>query len=283
MVLSVAIKAIDESNIEDEVLLCVPSLKSQEYSRFEKGINDKVEWLRQRLKEYGYTGHIAYSSDNKPLGFIEFISSKNAPLPIEAADTTAVITCINVPKAPHGQGIGTNLLKATLRQLWKIGVCQVKTLVSRSPQWIDNRVYRKQGFQLEKSFYKLGNPEPIDLLTFRLDGPQPKLEAATQHLKPEMRCTLPVEVLYFNSPQCPWSSPVHVNHINAVANFSQEVVVFKTLNSWKEREMSKRYGSMYFFDTFINGRSPFFGPPKQEEIEIEIQKEIDSLSRQGLT
>jgi len=276
--LSVTIKAIDESNLEDEVRLCVPPRESQEYStHFEKGVKDKVEWLMQKLKDYGYSGHIAHDSGGKPLGFVEFISSKGAPLPIEEAETTAIITCIDLSKAPHGQGIGTNLLKATLRQLWRIGVCRVKTLVSRSPQWINDGIYRKHGFQLEKTFYKVGNPEPLDLLTLRLDGSQPKIEAVTHPLRPELRDTLPVEVLHFHSPQCPLSSAVYSNHVNAVARFSRDLVTFKTIDSWKNQEMAKRYGSMYFFDTFINGRSPFFAPPKQEDIENEIQKEINRV------
>jgi len=134
--LSATIKAIDESNLEDEALFCVPSRESPYISKFkldfEKGVKEKVEWLRQKLKEYGSLGHMAYDTDGKVLGFIEFICSKGAPLPIEEGETTAIITCIDL-HAPHGQGIGTNLLKATLRQLWKIGICQVKTLVSRSP------------------------------------------------------------------------------------------------------------------------------------------------------
>lgn len=219
-------------------------------------------------------GHIAYGNDAKPQGFIEFISSKGAALPIEESETTAIITCIDLPKAPHGQGIGTNLLKTALRQLWKIGVCQVKTLVSRSPQWINAGIYLKHGFQVEKTFNKVGNPEPYDLLTLRLDGPQPKMEVATEYLKPELKDKLPVEVLYFNSPQCPSNYAAYLNHVNAIAKFDKNLVTFRTLDVWKMQEMAKRSGSMYFFDTFINGRGPFFGPPKQEEIEVEIQKEI---------
>jgi len=279
--LSVAIKAIDESNLEDEALFCMPRPESTYYlkhpkSEFEKGVKDKVEWLRHKLKDYGHLGHIAYEKHGKPTGFIEFISSKGAPLPIEEAETTAVITCIDL-HGLRGQGIGTNLLKSALRQLWKIGVCQVKTLVSRSPQWINGGLYRKHGFQLEKTFYKVGNSEPFDLLTLRLDGPQPEIEAVTHYFKTELRDTLPVEVIYFNSSQCPFSSAVYVSHVKALAKFSKELVTFKTIDPWKEQEIAKRYGSMHFFDTFINGRGPFFGPPKQEEIEAEIQKEINRV------
>jgi GNAT superfamily N-acetyltransferase len=275
--LDVTIKEIDESHFEDEALSCVPSPESSDFTRFEKGVKDKVDWLRQRLKDYGYIGHLAYNKNGKPLGFVEFISSKAAPLPIKAVETTAIITCIDVSKAPKGQGIGTNLLRTTLRQLWKIGVCQVKTLVSRSPHWINDGIYRKHSFQLEKTFYKVGNPQPFDLFTLRLDGPQPKIEAVTQYLKPDLNDSLPVEVFYFNSPQCPHSSAVYLNHLNAAAKFSKELVTFKVIDSWKNQEMAKQYGSMYFFDTFINGRSPFFGPPREEEIEKEIQKEINRV------
>lgn len=279
--MSATIKVIDDSNLEDEVQLCVPSPESSYYSKpeFENGVKDKVEWLRKKLKDYGYVGHVAYDNNGKPLGFVEFISSMGAPLPIEESETTAIITCIDLPKAPHGQGIGTSLLKTTLRQLWKIGVCQVKTLVSRSPQWINNGIYRKHGFQLEKTFHKVGCSEPFDMLTLRLDGPQPKIQAVAQHLSTELKDNLPVEVLHFSSPQCPFNPAVHKYHLNAVAKFGKELVTFKVVNPWKEGEMAKRYGAMYFFDTFINGRGPFFGPPKQEQIEAEIQKEISRVTQ----
>lgn len=280
--MDIAIKAIDESNLEDEVRLCVPSRDHPRYSKwtFEKGVKDKVKWLRQRLNDYGYVGHIAYSGCGQPLGFVEFISAKNAPFPAEEdEETTAIITCMNLSKAPHGQGMGTSLLKATLRQLWKIGVCQVKTLVSRSPRWIHGGIYRKYGFQLERTFYKEGNAEPFDLLTLHLNNPQPKIEASPEHLRPPLKDTLPVEVLYFRSAQCPFNSPVYANHKKALTKFTEQSVKFKAVDAWKNLEMAKRYGSMHFFDTFINGRAPFFGPPSQEEIENEIHKEINRITK----
>ena len=146
------IKLIDESNMEDQVLLCVPPTESPEHSLFKNGVARKLEWLQTKIRDYGYVGHVAYDNHGKPIGFIEFISSKDAPLPIEESETTAIITCIDVPKAPRGQGTGTTLLKTALKQLWKIGVCQAKTVVSRSPQWINSGIYRKHGFQLEKTF-----------------------------------------------------------------------------------------------------------------------------------
>lgn len=279
---SITIKTIDESNLEDEVLLCLPSPESPKYStwEFDKGVKDKAEWLGRKLKEYGYLGHIACGSNAKPLGFVEFISAKGAALPVEEVETTAIITCIDASKAPRGQGVGTRLLNAALRQLWKIGVCQVKTVVSRSPYWINAGIYSKQGFQLEKTFYKEGNSEPFDLLTLRLDGHQPKIETVAQRFNSELKDTLPVEVICFQSAQCPFSSAVYANHLKAVGKFSKELVKFRTIDVWEQPEMAKRYGAMYFFDTFINGRGPLFGPPSQEDIENEIQKEINRV--QGL-
>ncbi len=275
--MNTVIRSIDDSNVEDQALLCVPPTESPEHVRFENGVRKKAEWLQRKLRDYGYIGHIAYDNHDKPIGFIEFISSKGAPLPIEESETTAIITCIDVPKVPRGQGIGTSLLRTALKQLWKIGVCQVKTVVSRSPRWINSGIYRKHGFRLERTFSKVGCAEPFDMLTLRLDGPQPEIKAVTEHFRSELKDTLPIEVLYFDSAQCPWSSAVLMNHINAVAKFSKQQVIFKTYDSWAHQEMAKRYGAMYFFDTFINGRGPFFGPPKQDQIEAEIQKEIDRV------
>jgi len=275
--LNPTLKLIDESNMEDQVRLCVPTRELPDFSEFDKGVLDKMDWLRERLKAYGDIGHIAYNNAGKPIGFVEVISSKDTPLPIEESETTAIITCIDLPKVPHGQGIGTNLLKTVLRQLWKIGVCQVKTLVSRSPRWINSGIYLKHGFQLERTYFKIGCAEPFDMFTFRLDGPQPKVEAQSEDFTLELKDTLPVEVIYFNSAQCPWSSAVYANHLKAVTRFSSELVTFKTIDPWKDKKMAKRYGALYFFDTFINGRGPFFGPPKQDQIEAEIQKEVDRV------
>jgi len=278
---NITIKTIDESNLEDEALLCLPSPESPKYStwKFDKGVKDKAEWLRWKLKDYGYVGHIAYDGNARPLGFVEFISAKGAALPIEEVETTAIITCIDASKAPRGQSVGTRLLSAASRQLWKIGVCQVKTVVSRSPYWINSGIYGKHGFQLEKTFYKEGNSEPFDLLTLRLDRHQPKIEAVTQHFDSELKNTLPVEVIYFQSAQCPFNSAVRDNHLKAVAEFGKELVDFRTIDVWEQPEIAKRYGAMYFSDTFINGKGPFFGPSNQEDIEKEIQKEINRVQR----
>jgi GNAT superfamily N-acetyltransferase len=273
----VEIRTITQSNLEDEVSICVPPKDSPNYPKFERGIREKIGWLQQKIRGYGYIGNLAYNSRGEPLGFIEFVPAEDTPIPIEDATNTALITCIYLPKM-QGQGIGTKLLRATLKQLWKIGVRQAKTLVSRSPKWINDGVYRRQGFQLEKTFYKHGNPEPLDLLTFSLYGSQLKTKPVIQHLKPQQKDSLPVEVVYFHSAQCPFGAIVHRNHVNAIAKFGADQVTFKVIDSWKQPELAKQYGSMYS-DTFINGRAPFFAPPKQEEIETEIQKEINRVLR----
>jgi GNAT superfamily N-acetyltransferase len=273
--LNVEVRTITLSNLEDEVSICVPPRDSPNYSKFEKGVREKIYWLQEKMKGYGYVGNLAYDSRGEPLGFIEFVPAEESPLPIEDLTDTALITCIYLPKM-QGKGIGTRLLRAALKQLWKIGVSQVKTLVSRSPHWINSGIYIKHGFQLEKTFYKAGNPEPLDLLTLSLRGPQPELKPTVQRTEAKQKDSLPVEVVYFHSAQCPYSSVVYRSHKNAIARFSADQVTFKVFDSWKQLELARRYGSMYS-DTFINGRAPFFAPPKQEDIEKEIQKEINRV------
>ncbi len=273
--MDVEIRAITEANLEDEVLVCVPSKDSLNYYKFRRGIQEKIEWLQQKVRDYGYIGNITYNSRGEPLGFIEIIPAKGAPIPFEDAISTALITCIYLPKM-QGQGTGTKLLRAALTQLQKMGVRQVKTLVSRSPEWINDGIYRKHGFQLEKTFYQAGKSEPLDLLTLSFYDPQPRIEPKIEHLKAETKDLMLVEVVYFHSAQCPFSSIFHINHINAIAKFSPNQVTFRVVDPWRQPELARQYGNL-FSDTFINGRAPFFGPPKQEDIEKEIQKEIDRV------
>jgi GNAT superfamily N-acetyltransferase len=271
----VEIRTITQSNLEDEVHICVPPKDSPNYPKFEKGIREKIGWLEQKIKGYGYIGNIAYNSRSEPLGFIEFIPAKGAPIPIEDDADTALITCIYLPNL-QGQGIGTKLLLAGLKQLWKIGVRQVKTLVSRSPEWINDGIYRKQGFQPEKIFYKAGMSEPLDLFILSFYGSQPKIKPVVQRFEAKSKNSLPIEVIYFRSAQCPFDSVFYLNYVNAIAKFSTDQVTLRVIDSWKQPELAREYGSMYS-EAFINGRAPFYGPPKQEDIEGEIQKEIDRV------
>lgn len=163
----VEIRTITQSNLEDAVHVCVPPKDSLSYTKFEEGIKEKIVWLQQKINGYGYIGNLAYNSRGEPLGFVEFIPAEGAPIPVEDTANTALITCIYVPKM-QSQGIGTKLLRVALKQLWKIGVRQVKTVVSRSPKWINEGIYLKRGFQLEKTFCKPGASEPVDLLTLSL-------------------------------------------------------------------------------------------------------------------
>lgn len=118
--MDVEIRTITPSNFEDEANIYAPPRDSSSYSKFEKGIREKIKWLQQKIKGYGYVGNIAYDSHGEPLGFIEFVPAKESPLPIEDTADTALITCIYLPNV-QGKGIGTKLLRAALKQLWKIG------------------------------------------------------------------------------------------------------------------------------------------------------------------
>lgn len=273
--MNVEIKTITQLNLEDEVHICVPRKDSPNYMKFEKGIKEKTVWLQQKIGDYGYIGNLAYNSRGEPMGFIEFVPAKDAPIPIEDTANTALITCIYLPKM-QGQGIGTKLLRVALKQLWKIGVPKVKTVVSRSSEWINDGIYRKHGFQLERIFYKVGMSEPLDLLTLSLYGSQPKMKPAVHRFEAKSKNSLPIEVVYFRSAQCPFNSVFYLNLVNAIAKFSADQVTLRVIDSWKQPELAREYGSMYS-ETFINGRAPFYGSPKQEDIEKEIRKEIDKI------
>lgn len=54
--MGIQIRTITQSNIEDEASICVPQRDSPNYSKFEEGIREKINWLRQEIRGYGYIG-----------------------------------------------------------------------------------------------------------------------------------------------------------------------------------------------------------------------------------
>ncbi len=70
----------------------------------------------------------------------------------------------------------------------------------------------------------------------------------------------------------PWSSTVLMNHANAVAKFSKEQAIFKAFDPWTCQEMAKRYGAMYFFDTFLMEESPSSDRRNKIKLKLRFKK-----------
>ncbi len=276
--MSVKIREADESLFDDEIHLCLPPKDSEKYVAFEGGVKEKRIWLRQRFAELGSVAQIAYH-DHEPVAFIEYVSAKNAPVPF-VEDKTALITCINKPKF-EGKGVGSALVKAALGRLRELGVEDVKVLVSSGKEWINGGVFFKNGFQIERSFYKPSAVEPLDLLTHSFEGRQ-KLIGGKTTVKFVLTAndSLPVHVACFGSGQCPFSALVRARLREAVGSFDSRFVVLEVLDTWENCRLARECGAMYG-NIFINGKAPFWGPASQEKIEEEIRKEIERIKTLG--
>lgn len=273
--MSIRIREADESLFDDEIHLCLPPEDSPKYASFEGGIEKKRAWLKKRLVELGSVAQIAYH-EREPIAFIEYVSAKTAPTPIDDDGTTALITCINKPKF-EGKGVGLALVQAALDRLRQLNVDQVKTLVARNPHWITGGVYFKKGFQVEKTFFKPEGTEPLDLLTLNLKGKQTRIaEPATARFAAHAINSLPVHIVCFGSGQCPFNALVESRLRKALEKFDPRFVVLEVLDSWENCRLARECGAMSS-DLLINSRMPFLGPPSQEQIEEEIRKEIERI------
>lgn len=273
--MSIHVKEVDENLFDDEINLCLPPNLGSENAAFQKGVEEKRRWLKKRLNEFGSVALVAYH-EQQPVGFIEYVSARNVPVPVNEDEKVAMTTCINKPRF-HEKGVGTALLHAALKKLKQMRIEQVKTLVSRSPYWINQGIYSKNGFQLERTFYKPGATEPLDLLTLNVKGTQKPINEPSTVRFPQMTSdSLPISIVYFCSGQCPFNALVRSRLIGALEKFDPKHVVLEVLDSWENCKLARECGAMYG-DLFVNGKTPFTGPVSLENIEKEIRKEIERI------
>lgn len=87
--MSIRIKEVDESLLDDEIHLCLPPRDSQQYAAFVSGVEKKGAWLGKRLRELSSVAQIAYSK-RQPVAFIEYVSATSAPIPTVEGEKTAL-------------------------------------------------------------------------------------------------------------------------------------------------------------------------------------------------
>ncbi len=277
--MSVKIKEVDEDLFDDEIHLCLLPKDSPKYAAFQGGILEKRAWLKKRLAELGSVAQIAYY-DRRPVGFIEYVSAEYAPVPADDYGKTALVTCIYKPKF-EGKGVGSALLKVALERLRQLNMQQVKTLVSRGPEWINRGIYLKHGFQLEKTLYKLGGTEPFDLFTLSIGATRtPVQKPVTMRFEPQPTDSLPVHVIYFCSGQCPFNHLILERLRRVLAKFDAKHIVLEVLDSWENCKLARECGAMSTA-LLVNGRMPFLGPPSEEKMEKEIREEIERIRALG--
>jgi len=78
--LSIRVKEVDESLLNDEIHLCLPSRDSQRCAAFVSGVEKRRAWLGKLLRELGSAAQVAYSK-RQPVAFVEYVSTTNATVP----------------------------------------------------------------------------------------------------------------------------------------------------------------------------------------------------------
>ncbi|MGB9861330.1 MAG: GNAT family N-acetyltransferase [Candidatus Bipolaricaulaceae bacterium] len=200
---NIHVEEVREEMAEDLAWLCVPKEKRAEPA-FVKGVEAKLAWIRNRLREGRPFCKIAYM-ENEPAGLLQYEIVPELSL--------ARILCIFVPEMRFwGKGIGTELLSSLVEEMRKIkgaeGQPLQALLVHTFPGESEGQLSAREFF-LRRSFRQV--TEDPDLLVLPL--------VPSYRFQPEHRFeTFPAPPPYWPQPEdrnailiiygpffCPWS------------------------------------------------------------------------------
>lgn len=182
----ISIIDITPENVSGSGIFCIRDKKNP-------GFDSKVEWFKSEINK-GLSIKIALDSQNKQLGFIEYIPSELAWRPVQATNYLFIHCIALFVKEARHQGIGTALLEQCLqdaKQRNKSGICAM----SSDGAWMANKtLFEKNGFVIAD---KLGR---FELMVRPLDNDhaQPRFFDWTKQAAKYQGWNL----IY--SDQCPW-------------------------------------------------------------------------------
>lgn len=193
---------INFENIDKEHICCALSDKKGEHQ-----VSSKKAWLKERLKE----GIVFKKGNVRGKVFIEYIPAENAWCPI-IADNYMFINCFWVSGKYKGQGIGSKLLEACIKDSQEKGKKGLVILSSdkKRPFLSDKKYLTNKGFLLAditKPYFELL------YLPFEEKGVMPKFK----NIAKENSINKSGFVLYY-SHQCPFTS----KYVSMIRDYAKE-------------------------------------------------------------
>lgn len=235
-------------HINDEIICCVgKQLFSNPTRAFAKGIEYKHGWLRKQIKNYGKAGKIAYKGVD-PVGFLEFVPGKIAPIISDEKNSCVYIDCYYVLQHEQNKGVGSALIKATVEEFskghpWFEGkpAKAIKLLAFEDSAWKMAEPFHKMGFKTELKLTYAGTACRRIPLLLTFDSEPTKRRPKEILVKLPTRKELPLLVKTFVSTICPYGSPDFPEVKRLVRKFGRKVK-FEIFDLWKNPELVKTYG-----------------------------------------
>lgn len=130
---------VNEENIEQTGFFCMRSKPKS------IGYKKKLEWLKRRFAD-GLQIKILLE-DGYPRGFIEFVPSESAWRAVHA-ENFLVIHCLWIVGQGKGNGYGSRLLEACIREAEIQNKSGVAMITSKKTWLADSRLFLKYGFKI---------------------------------------------------------------------------------------------------------------------------------------
>jgi hypothetical protein len=221
---NISIIEVTKDNIDEYGIFCIKDKKSAGYKA-------KVDWYKKQI-DTGLKIHIAYS-DNKQLGFIEYLPSEFAWRPVNA-DNFMFVQCIIIfAKDSREFGLGSLLLQICENDALKnnkYGVCAV----SSDGVWIANKsIYEKNDFVVADKLERF----ELMVKTFTDINKIPKFYDWTLQQKQYSGWNL----IY--SDQCPWHDKSAKDLKDAASDYGIEMKIQKILSPEEAQNSPSGFGT----------------------------------------
>ncbi|MFW9832334.1 MAG: GNAT family N-acetyltransferase [Candidatus Thorarchaeota archaeon] len=265
------IQDLSDANVWDLASFCLRDCQKEAWycrgdeQRIQTAWKRKEKYLQKMLRA-GVRAKIAYSRQT-PLGFIEYYPIETTNLELVGENIMA-IWCINVAQSVRGQGIGSQLLKACLGDVKKLGRKGV-AVTCWDPLWMPKGFFKKHGFR------EVGKAVGAGLVFFHAEKAvaPPKWigRGATYEIIPLVEDKAVLDI--FHSDRCPihWRNTALIKEI--ASEFHKHLLIREY--DMDEREAVLKHRIQY--SVFLDGKVIAAGPQvKAESIRQKITAAINA-------
>ncbi len=209
---------VDESNIDEYGIGCIKNQKHEGYL-------PKLEWAISQFPN-GLKFKQLRDSNNKMLGFLEYINSEHCWRGVEAKGYLFIHCLWFFDTKIFGKGLGSMLVQDCIEDAKKQNKLGVTVLASDGSWVADKRIFEKNGFKV------IGSKDRFDLMVLQLKkGKFPKFTKWEKELKNYKGLNL----VY--ADQCPMIAK-SIPELQAVAKFKEVDLKVKKLENSEEAKTS---------------------------------------------
>ena len=227
------IVAVTPENVREQTLFCVKDITNP-------GFETKRKWFEKRYEE-GLRLKILKDTQEKMIGFIEYVPAEFAWRPIDAQDFMFIHCMYVYSKKDRNQGCGSILIQECEKEAKTAGMSGVCVMTSKGA-WLANKtIFEKNGF------IQVAKRGRFELLSKKWE--EAAIDPELMDWTSQQRNYQGWHLLYAN--QCPW----HEKSVEALLNVAMDFNIDLKVQQLKTPQEAKNAPSGYgVFNLLHNGK-----------------------------